>query len=313
MGVGPDNKSINGLTCAIAPRPFALAILFVCFWACPPASAQIGWYATEEIRCDGMRSLAEPLRDGGLLAPDMDIVATAPATGKVHVRLDVADLRAVTAADGTLILDSRVLDANSSPRFRELLLRQEREVPWLATAFADLLTGYVTHAATKLAAEGLFEWLVEKQRRPSISVKDAAFLVAQGGTLQTVLAVYQSPDKRRRAVYTTMYTVQVGSETRTVMLYSCRYAVETKVAQFQTLGTSNNKIVRPDGARWRVLDVDTNKYDRAILVYEDQDEEYFYFGLEGELEKRRISFKGGPWQLLDKGEWKTLYAQVDAH
>lgn len=278
-----------------------------------PAIAEIGWYAKEDWRCDGVSSLAAPLRAGGWLTPEIDLVSTSLKTGKVHVRLDVKELRDVTAAKGTLVLDSHVLDAKSTPRVRDLFVGADTKVHWLVESVFDLMAGYIIKAEANLANKVLFEWLKEEPR-PSIPLASAAFMLAQGGVLQDLLAVYQGPDKRRWAVYTTVYTVPVGAEKRTVLLYSCRYAVETQVAQFQTVGQFNNKVVRPDGGKWRVLDVDTNKYDRSILAYEGQDEEYFYFALEGEPgERQRISFKGGKWQFFEQGQWKTLYGQVDPH
>lgn len=313
METGPVTGSIEGRAAAIAPRRFFVSILFACLWANFPANAKIGWYTTEEKRCDGVSSLASPLRAGGWLAPDIDLVATASAAGNVHVRLDVKELRAVTAAKGALVLDSHVLDASSTPRVRDLFLGADTKVNWIVESVFDLIAGYIIKAEADLATKVLIEWLGERPRA-SIPLSSAAFIVAQGGVLQDLLTVYVGPDKRRRAVYTTVYTAPVGTETRTVVLYSCRYAVETQVSEFQTVGSNNNKVVRPDGGKWRVLDVDTNQYDRSILAYEGQDEEYFYFGVEGEPgERRRISFRGGPWQVFSQGRWKTLYARVDAH
>lgn len=310
MGTGPNTNSKRG---RFASQPFAFSILLASLCMSPPSIAEIGWYAKEDWRCDGVPSLAAPIRAGGWLTPEIELVSTSPNTGKVHVRLDVKVLRDVTAAKGALVVGSHVLDVKSAPRVRDLLVGADTNVYWLVESVFDLLAGYIIKAEADLATRALFAWLKEEPR-PSIPLASTAFMVAQGGLLQDLLAVYQAPDKRRWAVYTTVYTVPVGAEKRTVLLYSCQYAVETRVARFQTVGQFNNKVVRLDGGKWRVLDVSTNKDDRSILAYEGQDEEYFYFGLDGEPgERQRISFKGGKWQFFSKGQWKTLYAQVDPH
>ena len=277
-------------------------------------ASTIGWYEQESYKCHGASSIVAVFTDAGWFQKKLDLVGTAPASSKIHIRETAAQVHSVTEAQGASVIDAYLFTSESAARFRTVLqaIDASQRAPYVGQALLDLVRSFVLTPLADIALSGFGDWLVDKRNADTISFGDLKGLVATGGVLERTLAFYQNPNKQRYALVTDSYRVSVGQEQRTVVLYSCMWAVETLVADFRTHSGANDKIVRAiDSKHWHKFDIESNKYDPTILNYMGQDEEFYYFNTDDE--QQRISFRGGTWQVKrDPTGWMTLYSQVDA-
>jgi hypothetical protein len=277
-----------------------------------PALADIGWYTNEPVRCQGANSLGSVYIQAGWFKSKLDLVGTAPAAGKIHIRESATRVQKVASAGGALVIDTYVFDAESAKSFRSVLqtIDDAERTPYIVEGLFDYVVGAVTSPALDLFM-GFIKWLTDDKKVKTISFDDLAGYVAAGGILERTLAFYGSADRKRYALLTDSYRVAVGTEQRTMVLSSCMHAVETIVKEFRTKGQLNNKLVRPQGNRWVTFDITSNHNDPSVRIYKGQDEEFYYFDDEDDGDQHRISFRGGKWQLHRTDGWKTLYDEVD--
>ncbi len=291
------------------------AVIALLFFLNSSEASTLGWYEQESYRCQGASSLASVFSGAGWFQKKIDLVGTAPASGKIHIRETLERIHAVTAAQGASVIDAYVFTPESAPKFRAVLqsIEASQRAPYVAQALLDLVKSYALTPIADIGLTGFSEWLIEKRNADTVSFGDLRGLVASGGVLERTLAFYQHADKQRWALITDSYRVSVGQEQRTIILSSCIYPVETLVAEFATHSGTNDKIVRPiDSKQWHKFDIESNKYDRTILNYVGQDEEFYYFNEDDE--QQRISFRGGTWQLKNNPTgWATFYSRVDAN
>ena len=277
-------------------------------------ASTIEWYEQESYKCQGASDIAAVFSGARWFQKKHVLLCPLPASGKIHIRENIARIRAVTEAQGASVIDAYVFTPESAPKFRAVLqaIDASQKTPYVAQGLLDLVKGYLLTPFADVTLSGFSGWLTEKRHADTITFGDFKGLVASGGVLERTLAFYQNANKQRWALVTDSYRVSVGQEQRTVILSSCMWAVETLVNEFATHGGANDKIVRPmDGMQWHKLDIESKKYDRTILNYVGQDEDFYYFKTDDE--RQRISFRGGMWQLeRSPTGWLTLYSQVEA-
>ena len=184
-------------------------------------------------------------------------------------------------------------------------------------ALANLL---IPENIPNTAAGWLTGEITNNLNAPSTRLAVVEGYVAKGGVLSQQQFVLTNTNGRY-LLWNLTYTVAVGQEHRSAILYSCIYPINTIVTQFQTTGPYNNKIIKPSiPGYWGIWDIEDSKWDDDKLVYDHQDSGAYYF-LEDEIENdtivgqstNKISLTGGPWQRkhYNSQTFTILYTNVN--
>ncbi|MBP5090126.1 hypothetical protein HUS91_32170, partial [Pseudomonas chlororaphis] len=180
----------------------------------------------------------------------------------------------------------------------------QQKVPLLFKLIMNVYQGYVIPNAFAGATSGaLFDYVYEKQEAFATQMDKVAQLVADGGSLQKRLYA-ASNGLGDFLVSETAYSIALGKEGRTAVLFACVLPISYQVSQFETQGPYNNKILKPKGGGvWQRWDIEDSKWDASTLRYAYQDKDNYFFE-EDEIEydkvvgitTHKISLKGGAWQ-----------------
>ena len=266
------------------------------------------WFENEYSNCSGLVPIAAAI---ATIAPSSLVVDTGVGVGKHYITIPAATYGAFRkGANLEKEIDAKVLSKDEAASFRRVLVSQAESghVPmWLASG-SDIILGLALPGVWGAGGGLLFSYFVDSVNAISVSLKEASRFVAEGGQIYRKIALKKREDGKHFLATTTNYKVQVGKESRVFSFYACLYPTRVVVTEFRTKAGKgmNDKIVKPGvGNKWRVWDVDDNKWDNYELTYINQDADFFNFE-KPDHHKQRISIIGGPWQ--HKGQNDASYA-----
>ena len=274
------------------------------------------WFENEYSNCSGLVPIASAM---ATIAPSSLVVHTGGGVGKHYITIPVATYGAFRK--GAILekeIDTKVLSKDEAASFRQVLLSQadSGSVPmWLASG-ADIMLGYALPGGWGTGGGLLFSYFVDSINAISVSLKEASRFVAEGGQIYRKITLKKRADGRYFLLQTSSYKVQVGKESRVFSFYACLYPTRVVATEFRTMAGKgmNDKIVKPGvGNKWKVWDVDDNKWDNYEFTYISQDADFFNFE-KPDHSKQRISIIGGPWQFKRPNEdsYGTYYNPTSA-
>ena len=224
------------------------------------------------------------------------------------------DLVAKGAVGGTV--ESTQLTKSQAASLRSILLNKSEHdvVPFIGQTLVSVIISFTLKAGTGLVAGTFFNYLFGELQTQSIPPRVLAEVVAEGGSVTSVLTGFRDKDQHPYAVHAFEYSVVIGSESRHYVTTACIYPVNATITQIKTLATSNNKIfkLQPNGT-WRKWDITDSKFEDDPLIETNRDADFIYFTLNDPRDitnTQRISLKGGPWQVLQGGQWLTLCSKT---
>lgn len=230
------------------------------------------------------------------------------------VNLAATELSALTAKEQQRNVVQ--LDKSKADNLRNVFANASEsiKVPMFATAGisrATMLLPPITGQVANLA----FDFLFSLADSTAAAINETRGYIAQGGTVYKWLTLLKrKTDENIFLSISTEYGVVVGSETRTFVIQDCIYPVSVFVKEFETTDQFNNKIIRAmANGTWSQWDIEDKKYDSQTYLYSHQQAGFYYF----DHGKYRISFVGGPFQILYSGDsqtgtWKSFYRTVIA-
>jgi hypothetical protein len=296
-------------------------ILFVASTSISPSARANDWYETAPSDCSGTNAVIT-----AFVALLPSSVPVHPGSGSTYyaeapIRL-VSDLE---KSGGEKIVDTLVFNKKKADDYRNAMkvVASSYQVPYFFVVAAAVYTGMVLSPGLGTAAGLVFSYLLDQLNQPAVAVTGFTAFIAEGGELDRRWKLLKNQSNGYYLIDSMEYVVSVGSERRRFVTTGCSYPVKISVSEFKTNDQFNKKIVTPQGAVWRVFDVEGNKWDSTVLKYSSQDEQFFYF-TEDAIENgnvvgqniHKISFVGGPWQYKaynsTDGKFKSFYTSVSA-
>lgn len=211
------------------------------------------------------------------------------------------------------IIDKIELDASHASELRKHMERQADlyTVP-LITQNLPSLSGYFVTNTASLVIGGLFSYLYDTVGAARINAEAFKPLVAQGGIITSYSSVNFS-----NGLYISnsslVYSINVGNESRKIVISSCTYPAQLVVNSFETtIGVNDKRLLREENS-WFVEDLESGDRQPGSLKPVKQDEVFLYFeaiDFSAFYSEYRIAKFGGPFQVKDDGQWRTLYAST---
>jgi hypothetical protein len=215
------------------------------------------------------------------------------------------------------IIESKQLTNSKAVSLRSILLQRSQNdvVPFVGQTLISVILAYTLKTNAGLVAGTFFSYVFGEQQAKSIQPRVLAEVVAEGGTLDSVLIGFKDKDQHPYAIHAFEYTVKVGAENRHYITTACIYPVRATVTQMKTLAAANNKIfkLQQDG-KWRKWDITDAKFEDDPLTETGRDADFIYFTLNNPRDIsniQRISLRGGPWQVKQNGTWLTLCSKTE--
>ncbi|MEO8642456.1 hypothetical protein [Pseudomonas sp.] len=296
-------------------------IFLISLLVCQVADSQEkDWYQTVGSTCSGYT----PLNDGlqtffkiNLPLKSLD----GPAFG-FAASLSPGEIESINAKQ-PYVFEGILIDPDKAVILKSLFTTaSEEKVPVFFKFGVSILSGYaIPNSYLGATAGTLFDYIYASLDAFAAKMESAALLAADGGELQKRLIIGKN-SLGGYLVSETSYSVRVGNEIREFVLFACVNPISYRVAEFETKGPYNNKILKQTSLGvWQRWDVTDSKWDQAKLKYSHQDNENYYFK-EDEIEYdkvvgvtiHKISLTGGSWsrKKSDSPSFATLYAQVVA-
>lgn len=291
-------------------------IAFVSF---VPSRAEGSWYEETRFACSDPLDLVATLSGSTWFSKGLSLKAASVSQGLVYVTLTKKDFDSISlSANRTEIVEAVPLTTAKATTLRQILTTKQENasVPYLVEAALTGIPGYFVSWSGGLVLDAVFSRLFADLNEISVTARVVRELVAPGGTLSNLVTTGVRDDGEY-LIYSYLYTVQVGDETRRYMLSSCAYAVKLLFQNIETIAPLNNKRLIPSGeSTWRVFDVQDSKFDPGNWMEVRRDKEYIYLenrSPSGLVRQWRVSMRGGKWQSQrEDGTWGTLYAQTVA-
>jgi hypothetical protein len=145
-----------------------------------------------------------------------------------------------------------------------------------------------------------------------LSVEGVIPLVANGGQITRDVVIQRKSNKQLWGDVYWYYHVSVGTETRSILLASCRMPVEAAPTVILTKADSNNKRLTLKQGIWEIYDLEEKKYDTPIQQA-DQDAEWIYANeMSGGaiVNQHRFSNSGAGWQTISSGRWRYFVKDI---
>jgi len=248
------------------------------------------------------------------MSPDPSLKVVTNGNGSLTAELDAVDVHADANLLNTYKISQEVsLDAARSKLFKAHVANQEDKysVPFV-TQNLPALSGYFVSNTSSLVISVFFSYLFDSVGTAKLEAQSLALLAAKGGKLTRFSSVHFS-----NGLYVSnmmlVYSVEVGQETRKVIVATCTYPTRLKVRSFETSIGVNDKRLLLENGLWYVEDLTTGDRQRGSLLPDKEDADFIY--LKGQnfssfYENYRISKFGGPFQVEDEGVWVNLYANT---
>jgi len=277
------------------------------------------WYQSIGSTCSGNTSLNDGLQTFFSKPLPLKSVDTAHGFSVQLTPDQVADIKSKTP----YLYEQVDIDQGKAKSLKSIVdSAAQQKVPLFFKLVMNVYQGYtIPNAFVGSVSGALFDYVYEKQEAFATQMDKVAQLVADGGSLQRKLYA-ASNYLGDFLVSETSYSISLGKEGRTAVLFACVLPISYQVSQFETQGPYNNKILKPKGSGvWQRWDIEDNKWDASTLKYSYQDKDNYYFE-EEEIEydkvvgitMHRVSLKGGPWQRKKSNavDYVTSYAKVIA-
>lgn len=267
------------------------------------------WFSTAGFSCSGNMNLAaaiEPLLGKG---PD---IKKAQGPGNFYASMSAESYNKLRNNGSDTIQGAHTITMQEAQSLAIAVsnVAEGAKVPGFVGPGVDLLTGLTMGLVSGLANEFLFNQFFDEINAFAADARTLSFFIAEDGSLYRRLVAKKGSKNEPYVVVTNEYKVSVGKSSRTFALTGCIYPLEVIVNEFATEGPHNNKIVRRiEGVKWKVWDIEGNKYDPDDWTYLYQSEGYYYFSKDAIENDNvvgqniyRLSLRDGPW------EYKSFFA-----
>jgi hypothetical protein len=301
-----------------SPWPLKVVMRNLCyqliFFACSASFASTpSWYEQTSFACSDPLNLTAALTQSSWFTKTVNLKSVAINQGLIYAIVSKSDFaRYSSAVDHSESMEEIALSPQRADSMRQILKisQQNAKVPLLAAA-VTAIPSYFTTWTGGVVLDQVFGLIFSNLDEISVAADTLRNFVASGGILKSVVTA-GTKDNSEYLVYSYVYTVNVGNESRTFLLSSCVYAAKLTFKEIDTVGTLNNKhLVSLGGDMWRVFDVDEGKFDPGDWVETYRDREFIYLENSSSgniIDKWRVSVHGGKWQVqLQDGTWGTLY------
>lgn len=277
-------------------------------------SAQASWPMNTSHSCSDPFRINSLVATNNWMPPDPNLRVVTNGNGQLMAELDATDVHADASLLNTYRVSQEItLDEARTKIFKAHLAGQDDKftVPFVIQNL-PALSGYFVSNTSSVAISVLFAFLFDDVGTAKMEVQSLAVIAAQGGKLTRYSSVNFSNGLYISNVML-VYSVDVGQETRKVIVASCTYPTHLALRAFETTIGVNDKRVLLENGQWYVEDLKTGDRQPGSLLPVKEDSEFIY--LKGQnfssfYEDYRISKFGGPFQVQDEGEWVNLYTNT---
>lgn len=210
-----------------------------------------------------------------------------------------------------------ILSKEQANSLRKMFINtsEEIKVPVIFDITLSLFTGLYLPARIGTAS-GLFysHLFAGKINAASASIRDVGLFMAEGGRIyRRVSILRRESDRNFFALVSSEYTVSLGAESRTFVVFGCIYPIKILVSEFETKSPYNNKILKQIApSLWRTWDLEDKRFSGDVYRYIKQESDYYLFERDAIVNNTvvgqdlyKISVTGGEWQVLHYNERST--------
>ena len=287
-----------------------LVVGMTCLLALIQESQANSWFSVEGYNCSGSR----PLHDAIQTYTGFHLNIQSGSSGNVYAVLSGKE--ALGYLEKETVVGSATLDQESAKTLSHIFFTQanDTKVPSWVGLNSSVLTGLLlpSRFGADVASDFTFNLFFTSIDQYANSIRDIGLFIAPGGVLKSEVSVRQrASDGNLFIVASDVYSVPLGTSTRSFSVFACIYPLNVETDQFTTSGPLNNKVMRRiDAQSWRTWDVDTKRYSGDPYTFLFESGGAYYFERDGDLHKLSLTGTGWWRQLAEErpnGPWKAYY------